>query len=425
MTENESSPSEASHNPQSRRRRRKNRFAKHPKTTIFCILVVFLVLMELSSYVVIVAFGHQRQRGQKQLNRQISGYTVFKNAPNYDMASSTIKVDPSEPDAVLNEFGFLSDQPLALKKKPNTIRIFILGGSAAFGAGQDQHYHAAHLYPGGIYSYPQSIAGHLKRYLKRQEPDVNFEVINAAAYRRQFHQSVMLYLESISRFDPDYVVNIEGWNDIGSFTTGTPYRDAEWMLHSLVELNNKSESWLNHSNTYYLLLTAYDKFRVESTTTRPAVTIGQGEYGRDEYQRRRGQYVENAARFEQILRQYVAALEADNTKLVFVLQPILLRTGVNKRLSSIEKELLDVSPFGDPNAAAFDDQMLIAKYFFDDYLSNQIGKILETEGETFVDANLAMQLIDEKTEFYADYCHLLPEGSRFIGETIGKSILKR
>ncbi len=406
-----------------KRQRRKNRFARHPKTTIFCLLVTFVLVMEICSYLAIVAFGHQKLRGQTQLNRQISGYTVYKNTPNYDMSSSTIKVDPADPDVVLDEYGFITDEPLTIEKPPNSVRIFILGGSAAFGAGQDQRYHGTHSYPGGVYSYPRSIAGQLKVFLKKQKPNMHFEVVNAAAYRRMFHQSMLLYLEKISRFDPDFVVNIEGWNDIGSFRSGTPYADAEWMLDALVQLNNKPTNWLHRSNTYYVLATAYEKFRIGASKNTPAATIEGREFSLADYRAREEKFVNHSARYLQILRQYVAALKADETKLVFVLQPNLHRDGANKSLSTIEQKLLNVAPFGDPDSDAFVDHMLIARHFFDNHLSGELSKIVTGEGQIYIDGNQAIRPLDEQTELFSDYCHLLPDGSKFLGRTIGRAIL--
>jgi len=400
-----------------------NRFARRPKTTAFFILVAFIVLSELASYLIIVAVGHRDIRRGPQYNRQLSGYTVFKNSPHFNFGSSYIKADPSEPDIALDENGFLTDVPLTLEKKPNTIRIFVLGGSTAFGGGQGSGYHSTHLYPAGVYSYQQSIAGKLKAYLQKQQPDVNFEVINAASYQRRFHQSVLLYMESISRFSPDFVVNIEGWNDIYSFVSGTPYHDVEALLPEFVKLEEKSHSLLGRSNTIYVLMRLYDKIRLKSIKAEPPDLLPAIEFSDEEHEQRKQQCIAHAARFEQILSQYLAVLDSDKTKLVFVLQPILQRQKWNKPLSPIEKQLYNVNFYPNTDPAEFRDFAFVVCYFFDDYFTGSLEKIITEHGQIYIDANREMQSLDESVEVFSDFCHLLPPGNQFVAEQIGEKIL--
>jgi hypothetical protein len=75
---------------------------------------------------------------------------------------------------VSDEYGFVHDEPIAITKPDGTVRIFLNGGSALFGAGQSTVYQPAKAYPKALYSYPDSIAGQLKSYLKQQRPDLRF-----------------------------------------------------------------------------------------------------------------------------------------------------------------------------------------------------------------------------------------------------------
>src|ERR1700733_11775837 len=96
---------------------RRNRFARHPKTTI---AVTIVVLIESASYAVIFFVGHGSLRFQYRYNRILSGYTVFQNPPGLSFHGKAIKSEKSEPDPVLDEHGFLSDRPVSRVKPPGT-----------------------------------------------------------------------------------------------------------------------------------------------------------------------------------------------------------------------------------------------------------------------------------------------------------------
>ena len=147
---------------------RRNRFARYPKTTLLVTVVVILALIELASYVVIVAKGHRDLRFQYRYNRILSGYTVFQNVPNHSFRTSAIKSSPADPIRSSTNSVFSRTGLSATRNPQGTFRIFLVGGSTAFGAGQNMGYHAVHPYPDGLFAYPSSIAGRLKAILEHR-----------------------------------------------------------------------------------------------------------------------------------------------------------------------------------------------------------------------------------------------------------------
>jgi hypothetical protein len=103
---------------------RRNRFARHPKTTLCVTVLALLALIELCSYAVIVAMGHRGLRFQYGYNRILSGYTVFQNVPHHSFRTSAIKTDPAEPDPVLDENGFLVDGPVSISNRKGSFASF-------------------------------------------------------------------------------------------------------------------------------------------------------------------------------------------------------------------------------------------------------------------------------------------------------------
>jgi lysophospholipase L1-like esterase len=416
---------------------RRNRFARYPKTTLLVTVLVLLGLIELGCYLLIVFKGHRDLRFQYPYNRILSGYTVFQNVPGHSFRTSAIKSDPAEPDPVLDEHGFLHDTPITREKPPGTFRIFLMGGSTAFGAGQNIRYHTVHPYPDGLYAYPSSIAGRLQSYLQTHNPATHYEVINAAGFERRIHQSLIQYIETLSQFQPDLIINLDGMNDVYSLVTGTPFSDLEQHLPFYVELYQGQRSLLRYSSTYYVLSTAYSKWvnrqrSVEpdptsnpATGVSPAATPSTGEQsGHAYYEKSKDRYTKNAERLLQIVRQYFSVLKADRTPSIFVLQPLLNRTKTNKHLSQIEHKLAEVMvPSGSDASHSVDQCALLLAYFYDDYLSDALRKTAKEFGVEYLDLNAEIATLSSDVEFYTDYCHLTPEGNRRVAEVLGRVIL--
>jgi lysophospholipase L1-like esterase len=418
---------------------RHNRFARYPKTTL-CVTVVFVLsLIELACYLVIVLKGHRELRFQYPYNRILSGYTVFQNVPGHSFRTSAIKSDPAEPDPVLDEHGFLCDGPIRPEKPKGVFRIFLVGGSTAFGAGQNVRYHGVHPYPDGLYSYPSSIAGRLKAVLHSRNPGTSYEVINAAGFERRIHQSFLQYLESLSQFQPDLIINLEGMNDVYSISSGTPFADVQRELPFYADLYRRPRSLLNYSATYYVLSTAYEKWINRRRSAEPAPTdvrhergaqslstaaLPAGRAGRDAYEKQRDRFRHNAQRLLEIVRQYFAVLQADKQRCLFVLQPLLGRTGVNKQLSETERRLAAVMvPAAADSRTPLDENALILTYFFDDDLSAALGKAAAQFGVPYVDMNAEIAGLGPEVEFYTDYCHLTPDGNQRVAEILARKIL--
>jgi hypothetical protein len=355
-------------------------------------------------------------------NRTLSGYHVFKNTPQFTYR--TIRNTPDEPLAVVDEYGFLSDGPVSLTKPEDTVRIFLMGGSGLFGAGQSHEYAPMHEYPGGgmLYSYPLSIAGMLKKDLERSYPGVHFEVITAASFQQTLHQSLLYYLGTVSRFSPDYVINMDGYNDVPSVFEGTPYPYLESELQKYANLRNQFESnrWLKDNvHTFRVLsllrrrLFLVPKVGLHSDAVKASDLAISGDM-LGAYQKRKSSYIQNSKRLTQILNHYIAALHSDGVKFIFTLQPMLDRPIGNKPLSAIESKMKSELGLWHGAPDRKEDGVLVMRYFFDDYLSQEFARQTAAKGVHYVDIGDRIRTTPADVEFYTDYCHMTQEGNRLI-----------
>lgn len=409
-----------------------NRFEQYPKLTIAALLVLTLGAIELAAYFIVRMPGFY-----VEYNRRASGYTVFQNNPKH--IGVTQKSNPHDPDVTVDDNGFIAAAPVSEQKPAGTVRIFIMGGSAAYGADQNGNYRNLYEYPYGTYTFADSIAGRLQSYLEAQRPGARFEVITAAAFTRAYHQSVLYYLETVSRFSPDWVVSIEGYNDINHLVSGTPYADRGRELQFYIDLQIPA-GCLRGSlpNTYCLLAGIHQRLTMVLTEGRqrvpPAYTadFNLDSYTRERYTGRKPHFVAGSARFVQTLQQEMGIMRADGVNFLLVLQPMLHRQAVNKTLSPREQLFRrGVAPplypatndNEDSEPQTFVDAMLVLRYFFDDYLSPVLARETRAAGFHYLDMNRAIASVPASTEFFTDYCHMTVEGNRLIAEAIGDTIL--
>ncbi|QEG42023.1 SGNH/GDSL hydrolase family protein [Roseimaritima ulvae] len=403
-----------------------NRFERHRKKTLLAIVVVALLVVELLCYLVVVAYGHREKRRNYPYDRVISGYTVYRQTPGYDFGDSTIRATPDLPAVKLDSNGFICDTPVNIEKPPGVVRVFLVGGSTAIGAGQTEAYSAAHPYPWGIYSYPESVGGQLKAWLGNEFPEAQFQVITSAAFGRRLHQSFLDYAANVSRFSPDFVISLEGMNDLSVFDSGTPYGDEEAELPKYIGLWNDhyEKTLIAKTNTYYVLKKVADRLRIGNMASSQYTqnVADKVDYSKQAYQRNRERYVENADRYLQVAEHFRAAVESDDAELLIALQPLLHRIGRNKPLSEIEKRLNQVVMSSSPDTQVLSHARQINCYFFDDYLCDRMR---ERWGDQFLDVNAGLVDVGAEVEFFTDYCHLTREGNRITASLLGQWVAAR
>src|SRR5262249_49556062 len=103
--------------------------------------------------------------------------------------------------------GFRRSSDVSMAKAPGTYRIFLMGGSAAYGL------ESVPPFPPVIVTNEQTIDSKLERLLQPMFPDRKIEVINAAVTAYWTHHHLIYLYERLLDFHPDLIITMDGIND--------------------------------------------------------------------------------------------------------------------------------------------------------------------------------------------------------------------
>ncbi len=404
-------------------------------TIFFLLLIIFFIIEIISS----ILLSFLPSVTAKKYNRITSPFCVFENTPQFRY--STIKNNSEEQDVKINSYGFIFPDSLELKKNKKCIRIFVVGGSAAFGSGQSEPYNKIKKYPQGLYSYESGICGQLSKCLQENFPEYKFQVINACSSGRKIHQSLNLYISSIRFFNPDIIISFDGQNDLSTIAGNNPYFEDKiytFPKYLSLETDLQNRFFANFFKTKKLidyLSLYYSKWKSEKTRKKLAqrlLNYDYSNYSKDDYLKIKTSLVTTINQFTDLIVMFNELCKINNTDFVFVFQPMLYRQ-INKKLTTTESKMRNQinpinkslsSPEIKPDSLKKMEHYgnIVLKYFFDDYLSNKVDSLSLINEFYFIDINKQIADKYHNFEFYTDYCHLTFDGHRICAEIIFEKI---
>jgi lysophospholipase L1-like esterase len=116
-----------------------------------------------------------------------------------------------------NSQGFRRSSEVSRTKPAGTFRVFLMGGSTAYGTG-GLWPHLQRTYP--VLKNSQTIDTYLEHDLTRRFPGTRFEVINAAIPSIWTHHHLIYLNQSILKYKPDMVILVDGFNDFFYYDRG-------------------------------------------------------------------------------------------------------------------------------------------------------------------------------------------------------------
>jgi hypothetical protein len=343
-------------------------------------------------------------------------YAVWRNNPSFHDAF-----------ARHNREGFRRDEDTPLEKAPNNVRVFVLGASTAYGAGS--------LYPDVEGTPPQprndqTISYYLGKELNARFPSRRWEVVNAAVPAHRLHQELALLLSRVLRYHPDYVICIDGVNDMRAILNAAenydPYRIDDRQVEfdllanpaSFASLKAFASVWLRRESA---LVHAVQDWSTERRRARyVAQTSLTGPLREpvtwdDLTAAEQRQYGIGAAHLESYvreIRQIHAILDLDHVQGLFVLQPHIILT--RKPMAGTEPRLRELTHRREGNLYVYGIATLYPK----------LADALEADGAVagYRFANLIDTFDTVQTQAFTDYCHLTPEADRVMAERIFDSL---
>jgi len=292
-----------------------------------------------------------------------------------------------------NSQGFRRDAETPLAKPANTMRVFVLGASVAYGQG-------------GMYSdiddrppprNNETIDYSLERELNARFPSRHWEAIDAGVRGYRLHQDLARLLSLVLRFQPDYVVSIDGRNDMDAIQEDPSQADPYLILGTDPDFDRLA----NPASFGSLRVFASMWLRDDSVLGR-AIHEWMEKRTRLRYFDRHllNAPLKNPVRWEDLtpaerlsehqfdayihaVRQIHAILAVDQTPDLFVLQPKLVLT--RKPLVGTEPRLDEMARRREGNLFAYGDATLYPK------LARQLAADAPARGYRFVDLTGAFE----------------------------------
>lgn len=265
-------------------------------------------------------------------------------------------------NAHINSMQFRAGKELEMPKPANTYRIFITGGSTAYGSGAP--------------SDDKTIAGYLEAILTGQLTPINkqkYEIFTMANPAWASTQERIVIENLLSELDPDMVISFSGINDVHWGVRG---RNVLWFR--------------SYSDDFYWSLIK----RVFKLTRQPPMP---------ENTRIEANPIAPGLVAERLLKNVrisLFALSDNKTDYVYVLQPALAVT--KKKLTSREKSSLKI-----------EDYFRTCYGLFAKDLKNLHG-----DNYQFVDLSGMFDGFDEQDEIFMDSYHFGDKGNEKIAENI-------
>jgi hypothetical protein len=254
-------------------------------------------------------------------------------------------------------------------------------------------------------------------------------VINAAVKGYFLNQDLALYLSAIQRYHPDYLVLLDGVNDLfgllRSPDTYDGYNQAglgdefDGLTNpASMSLRLMSSTWLlDHSSLYRLIR--------ESVSRRKQISARKHRVSEEESHSRTGVVVMNkdeqyryqsaASKLGGYMRpvhQIHSLAAMEGTKTLFLLQPQIAVT--RKPLTSVESRVLEYWSKIDGPFFVYGFQTLYPR------LSKELSDGAQTEGYQFLDLTSVFDRVSDQT--FTDYCHLTPVGNQAVADAIFNSL---
>jgi hypothetical protein len=275
-------------------------------------------------------------------------------------------------NAFINSLQCRSDREVVLPKPPHTYRIFIIGGSTAFGSGAS--------------SQEKTIGGYLNTLLANElspETKLNYEVFTLATPSWASTQERIIIENRLLDLQPDLVISFSGNNDVHWGMNG---RNIMWFRTYQEEFEWHILDW---ANTKFGVKPFTDVVEVAPTAVAPSLV---------------------AERLERNVELSAFALSLSNVPYVYCLQPTLALT--KKPLDPAEQHYLE-------NLGPTNHSVAGSAYFVQCYSNIDLQlRSFKRDNFTYINLTGVFDEIKQPKRIFLDSYHFGDKGNAMIARAL-------
>jgi hypothetical protein len=399
--------------------------------TVFLVAAVVLILLGLewaAEYALRTGgygqiYPHNFQMVKRDYTRPVSHYD-YDFVPGVCLIFDLGKGNRLE---YANNAGFREPRDIPLEKPSDELRIFLTGGSTAFGMGATGEAHSAV----GPYTleYRETISHIMEKILNSTAaiPGKKIRVYNAAVWGYAYQHDFLRYITKLRRYKPDMIVSLDGANEIALVSKITPdwdyFKEGQYsniwrqvFSYNGAGLSSYLTLWLKN-NTYLMSALWAGRDTVQELSgalldkTDSWDSQGSEPYSLKISVEERSKHVgRNVAEVMSVVEKFDLALKNDGVAHIFALQPWFYLT--KKPLQEQEKALMKLQGakryYGLPS-----DQM----YQF------LIERIVESakRNQYFV-ADFSRYFDDVSERVFTDWCHLTAGANYLLAKELSNLV---
>lgn len=360
---------------------------------------------------------------RRDFNRPVSHYD-YDFVPGVCLEYNVLKGNSFE---YANNAGFREPRETSLEKPADEYRIFLTGGSTAYGMGAIGE--AAPSMGWYAIQYIETISHCMEMILNSTAPipGKKIRVYNTAVWGYAYQHDLMRYLAKLTRYQPDLVVSLDGANELPAVSRLTAdwdyFREGQFnnILREIYAYNRPGLAsyltlWLKN-NTFLMayIWAGRDLFQELNPEIRQhagaaAQSKSSGPDGSMSVEQASQFLDRNMASVVRVVENYHSALQNDGVPHLFALQPWFYSS--KKPLHEKEKLLAGLPGyrqyFGIPSDQVY--KTLIQK----------IGESAANKGYFLVDFS---DYFDDVSEWvFTDWCHLTAGGNFLIAKELANLV---
>jgi hypothetical protein len=307
------------------------------------------------------------------------------------------------------------------RTKPDGVyRIFLMGGSTAYGSGTQWSFLQSRY---RVIRDDETITHYLRQSLGTALPEVEIELINAAIPTVWTHHHTIYLNQTILGFDPDMILFLDGNNDHFHYEdqhdqfAGYLYSNKARLIMGEPTFRSLASGigwWLYRKSAFFHI--AMEETRSLVGLVRNVVQRSPSPEAIDEEAALAGLRLNLDANVLRVIERNGRMVRAEGVRPVFLLQPLLIMEGRRQSImSDVESRMFDFMVASSlPGWEGWARRAV-------PLVADRVSGVADQVGGTFLDLTGIYE--GQSDQMFTDYCHLTPAGNRILADNISNHIV--